>query len=227
MKIWLLLTYYKRLLRRSSKPYFYFCLSFIIHLLLIGFLIFFQFINRPYFYFYELLVTSLLFQFFYNHLYFGLGWESSFRYFILFQMKVKNIILLYISLNFFYFIYSFLLIKIVALTGWLSLDYDFLNLIIVYLLIPNTLFVFVFPLLTIYINLFDPKGGLVIHKYYAFPLFLLVIVIPSVFQYLILNYYYGSILTYTLGISLLFLVIVMFPKVIKFWEVNLMKIESE
>lgn len=224
MKISFLLLYYWRLLTRNPKPFFYFCTSLIVHLVLLGALIFLQ-TKAPDFYFHRVLIFSYLFQFFYNHLYYGLGWESSFRYFVLFQLKLRNAIYLYVFLNTLCFIYSFILIKVSGLIGMLPMEYNLLNIFAIYFLVPNLLFVFVFPALTIYIDLFSAKGGLVIHKYYAFPLLLLAIGIPALLQHLWSNYSYGPGIVLSFAILLAVTVISRFSKIVSYWEGKLLQIK--
>ncbi len=223
MKISFLLLYYWRLLTRNPKPFFYFCTSLIVHLVLLGSLIFLQ-TKAPNFYIHRILIFSYLFQFFYNHLYYGLGWESSFRYFALFQLKLRNVIYLYVFLNTLCFIYSFILIRVSGFIGFLPIEYSLLNFLIIYFLIPNLLFVFVFPTLTIYIDLFSTKGGLVIHKYYAFPLLMLIFGFPALLQHLWSNYFYGPWIVLGIAFLLLVTVIGKFSNIVGYWEKRLLQI---
>ena len=227
MMISTLLSYYWRFLVRNPKPYFYFITSLIVYFLLMGILVFLQSINEPSFYRHELLSIAYLFQFFYGHLYYGLGWESSFRYFEVYHIKMKNILYLYIFMNLLCFIFSFVIMKLVSLTTWLTISYSVFNIIIVYLLIPNLLFVFIFPLLTIHIDLFSSKGGLVIHNYFVFLLYVLVIAIPAMLQYLWLNFFYGPELIASLTVLLALIVTIRFPQIVKFWEAKLLQVKPE
>lgn len=226
VKIFFLLIYYWRLLTRNPKPFFYFCTSLIVHLVLLGGLIFLQ-TKAPSFYFHRILIFSYLFQFFYNHLYYGLGWESSFRYFVFFQLKLRNTIYLYLFVNMLGFIYSYTLFKVLGLIGLLSIEYDFINIFAIYFLVPNLLFVFVFPALTIYIDLFNTKAGLVIHKYYAFPLLLLAIGIPALLQHLWSNYSYGPGIVLIFSILLTVTVVSRFSKIVSYWERRLLQTKVE
>jgi hypothetical protein len=224
VKISFLLLYYWRLLTRNPKPFFYFCTSIIVHLVLLASLIFLQ-KKTPNFYIHRILIFSYLFQFFYNHLYYGLGWESSFRYFVLFQLKLRNVIYLYVFLNTLCFIYSFTLIKASEFIGFLPIEYSLFNFLIIYFLIPNLLFVFVFPALTIYIDLFSIKGGLVIHKYYAFPLLMLIVAIPALLQHLWSNYSYGPEIVLSISSLLAVAVVGRFSSIVSYWEKRLLQIK--
>lgn len=227
MKISILLSYYKRLLFRNPKLYFYFILTFIVYFIVLGMYVILQAVETPPFYIYRIVMFSYLFHFFYNHLYYGLGWESSFRHFVIFHIKIKNIICMYIFLNFLYFVVSFIFIKIAALTSWLTITYSIFNIIIIYLIIPNMLFVFVFPLLSIYIDLFDNKKGLVVQKFYAYFLLIFTIAFPAMLQHLWSNFSYGPELVCALTIPLILIVIIKFSWVVKFWERRLLKLEIE
>ena len=223
----LLLSYYKLMLVRNPKCWFYFYSSFFFQTVAIGFLAFFQSKKIPYFYFHELFIVSFLFQFFYNHFYYGLGWESSFKYFVLFHIGVKRFILVILFLNFLCFIYSIFLIEVLSVSPWVKISYDFLNTIIIYFLIPNLLFVFVFPMLTVYIDLFDAKKMLVIHKFYTFPLLAIVVAIPAVLQHAWLNFMYGPELVCCFAFFLTLVVILGFPRLIALWEGRLMEVEQD
>ncbi|ELR69718.1 hypothetical protein C900_04695 [Fulvivirga imtechensis AK7] len=227
MKIFILLSYYKRLIFRNPKLYFYFITSFIVYFIVVGMLIFLQTVETLNLYFHRLLIFSYIFQFYYNHLYYGLGWESSFRHFVAFQIRMKNIIYMYIFLNLSYFVFSFILIKAVSLTPWLIVDYSIFNIIILYFIIPNLLFLIVFPLLTIYVDLFNSKKGLVIHKFYGFPLLVLTIAFPAMFQYLWSNFSVGPELISCLSIVFTIIVISRFSRIVKFWEDRLLQIKAE
>ncbi len=227
MKISILLSYYKRLLFRNPKLYFYFVTSFIVYFIVLSLFVFLQAAEASYFYFHSILSFSYLFQFFYNHLYYGLGWESSFRHFVIFHIKIKNVIYMYIFLNILYFIFSLLFINIVALTSWLTITYSIFNIIIVYLIIPNLLFVFAFPLLTIYINLFDSKKGLVVQKFYAYALLVITIALPAMLQYVWSKFSYGPELVCSLTMLLILIVVIKFSWIVKFWERRLLQLKLE
>jgi hypothetical protein len=194
---------------------------------MMGILAILQSINEPHFYFHELLSISYLFQFFYNHLYYGLGWESSFRYFVIYHLKVKNILYLYIFMNFLCFIFSVILLKLVSFTIWPIISFDILNIVIVYLVIPNLLFVFIFPLLTTYMDLFSSKGGLVINKFYAYLLLVIAIIIPALLQYLWLNFTYSPELITISAIILCAIVVFKFQQIVIFWENRLLQTNPE
>lgn len=227
MEISILLSYYKRLLLRNPKLYGYFIITIIVYFIAVGLFVFLQSIEASPFNLHRMLIFSYLFQFFYNHSYYGLGWESSFKHFVIFHMKIKNIIFMYIFLNFLYFIFSFIFLKILAIASWLLIKHSIINIIIVYLIIPNLLFVFVFPFLTISINLFDSKKGLVIHKFYGFPLLIFAIALPAILQYVWSNFPYGPELVCAVTAFLMLFVIIRFHWVVKFWETRLLKIQLE
>jgi hypothetical protein len=216
--------YYFRLLSRNSKASFYFVTTFIIYVVLLGLLVFLQSIDKRHFFIHELLIFSYLFQFYYNFMYYGLGWESSFRYFVVVHLKVKNLVYMSLSINFLCFIFSFLTMNLVSLTTLLTINYSTLNILILYFFIPNLLFVFVFPLLTIHIDLFSSKGSLIIHKFYAFPLLFLTLVIPATLQYLWSNFLYGPNLVSAGAFVLTLIVLFKFSWIIKFWERKLLEI---
>lgn len=192
--------------------------------MVLGLYILTEFIELPHFYFHRLLIFSYMFQFFYNHLYFGLGWESSFRHFVIFHMKTKNIIFMYVFLNVLYFIFSFVLIELTLLIPWVKIPYSSLNIAIVYLIVPNLLFVFIFPLLTIHIDLFNNKRGLVIHKFYGFPLVIVTIAIPALLQYFWSNYSFGPVLACTFTLGLILIIFTRFSWVVRHWEKQLLNL---
>lgn len=227
MRISILFSYYKKLLFRNAKLNFYFITTFVVYIILLSLFAYLQALEAPHFYFHRILIFSYLFQFFYNHLYYGLGWESSFKHFVTFHMKMKNIIYMYVFYNFLYFSFSLVFIKIIALTSFITLTYSIFNIIIIYLFIPNLLFVFVFPLLTIYVDLFNNKKGLVIHKFYAFPILIFTITFPAILQHLWSNFSYGPIWISSITILGVLIVIIKFSMLVKFWERRLLQLSLE
>lgn len=227
MKLSILVPYYKNLVLRNSKLNFYFITTFIIFLVVLLMYIFLQKQQWNNFYIHKLLIFSYLFNFFYNHLYYGLGWESSFRHFVVFHFKIKNIIYMYVFLNIVYSIFSFVIIKLLSVSGWLVLDFGNINILVIYIIFPNTLFLLIFPLLTIYVNLFNNERGFVIHKFYGFPLLILTIAMPSALQYIWLNTEYGAEIVSLLTILLVLFVIMKFQKIIKMWEGSLLNLKID
>lgn len=215
--------YFSRLVNRNSKPKFYFTTLFIGCIALVIILLLVKKLNNQKFYVHELLITSSCFQCFYNFFYHGLGWQSSYKQFVIHYLKLKKFIWAHIFINFLCFIFSLVLFKSIAFFTLPLINYNILNVLIVYLVIPNLLFLFIFPRLTIYINLFSNKGVLIVHRYYAFPLLGIAVAIPAILQHLWLNFTYAPELITAIAIFCGVIVALKFQQIVKFWENRLLQ----
>jgi hypothetical protein len=222
-----LLTYYRRLIFRNRKLSLYTLITVITYLVVLCLFCFTKYIEEDSYYFHRLFLLSYLFHFFYNHLYYGLGWESSFSFFLIFHMRMRNIMILYLAVNITLAICSLIILKIMDSISLLTLDYSSFNLLIVFLLIPNLLFFLVFPTLSTYIDLFDNRRGLIVHKFYAFPILIITISIPVGVQYLWLNISYGPTIAIAFTLLLMLFVFWKFKNIQMFWENSLLRLKPE
>lgn len=219
--------YFSRLINRNSKPKFYFSTLFIGCIFLVVMLVLVKRLNNQRFYVHELLITSSCFQCFYNFFYYGLGWHSSYKYFVTHYLKLKDFIWAHTFINSLCFIFSLALLKFISYFTWPIISYSILNILIVYLVIPNLLFFFIFPRLTIYISLFSNKGLLVVHRYYAFPLLGIAVAIPAILQHLWLNFTHAPELITVTTIFCSLIVVFKFQQIVKSWENRLLQTNAE
>ena len=164
---------------------------------------------------------------FYGHLYYGLGWQSSYRSFIILYFKVENLIRLYLIHNLCFSLFALLAIYVVSKIFGFDTGLPLAGQLIIFVLFPNLLFLFVFPLLTTHIDLFTEGNKVIIHKFYAPFIAFAALIAPLGLQYVWQNLPYGEWLVSLFVSGSGALVYLKFSFIVTIWQDRLVKIKLD